>query len=122
MSRQTDATKTNIASGSALSGRFGALVRERREAMKIHQNDLALSTGVGRRFIIDLEAGKPSCHLGKALLVAEAVGLRIFDLLMTSTDADNALLPELLGDADPPANLPDDIEEIPEGESKVTQR
>ena len=122
MSRQTDATKTNIASGAALSGRFGALVRERREAMKIHQNDLALSTGVGRRFIIDLEAGKPSCHLGKALLVAEAVGLRIFDLLMTSTDADNALLPELLGDADPPANLPDDIEEIPEGESKVTQR
>ena len=60
---------------------FGALVRERREALKMRQDDLALATGVGRRFILELEAGKPSCQLGRALVVAAAVGLRPFDLM-----------------------------------------
>ena len=88
--------------GHAQAVRFGALVRERREALKMRQDDLALATGVGRRFIIELEAGKPSCQLGKALLVASAVGLRLFDLL-SQTNADNALLP----------NMPDDVEVAP---------
>jgi DNA-binding XRE family transcriptional regulator len=42
----------------------------------MRQDQLALATGVGRRFLIDLEAGKPSCQLGRSLLVAEALGLR----------------------------------------------
>jgi HTH-type transcriptional regulator / antitoxin HipB len=74
---------------------FGALVRERREALKMRQDDLALATGVGRRFILELEAGKPSCQLGRALLVAAAVGLRPFDLMQASSNDDNALLPDL---------------------------
>ena len=53
-----------------------------------------LATGVGRRFIIELEAGKPSCQLGKALVVAAAVGLRPIDLMAENND-DNALLPDL---------------------------
>ncbi len=76
------------------AARFGALVRERRDDLNLTQDDLALATGVGRRFIIELEAGKPSCQLGKALLVATAVGLRPFDL-MAQDNADNALLPDL---------------------------
>jgi transcriptional regulator with XRE-family HTH domain len=76
------------------AARFGSLVRERREALKLRQDDIAFSTGIGRRFIIDLEAGKPSCHLGKALVVAAAVGLRPIDL-MAETNDDNALLPDL---------------------------
>lgn len=76
------------------AARFGALVRERRDAVRMTQDDLALATGVGRRFIIELEAGKPSCQLGKALMVAAAVGLRPFDL-MSQTNDDNALLPDL---------------------------
>jgi len=74
--------------------RFGNLVRERRETLKLRQDDIAFSTGLGRRFIIDLEAGKPTCHLGKALVVAAAVGLRPIDL-MAETNDDNALLPDL---------------------------
>ena len=54
---------------------FGSLVRSRRKAMRMRQDQLALATGVGRRFVIDLEAGKPSCQLGRSLLVAEALGL-----------------------------------------------
>ena len=55
---------------------FGALIRSRRKMLKMRQDQLALATGVGRRFLIDLEAGKPSCQLGRSLLVAEALGLR----------------------------------------------
>jgi transcriptional regulator with XRE-family HTH domain len=54
---------------------FGSLIRSRRKALKMRQDQLALATGVGRRFLIDLEAGKPSCQLGRSLLVAQALGL-----------------------------------------------
>lgn len=54
---------------------FGALIRSRRKALKMRQDHLALATGVGRRFLIDLEAGKRSCQLGRSLLVAQALGL-----------------------------------------------
>jgi y4mF family transcriptional regulator len=63
---------------------FGSLVRSRRKAMRMRQDQLALATGVGRRFVIDLEAGKPSCQLGRSLLVAEALGL---DLAILASDA-----------------------------------
>jgi y4mF family transcriptional regulator len=81
------------------SVRFGKLIRERRKALKMGQDDLALATGVGRRFIVELEGGKPSCQLGKSLVVAAALGLRPFDHL--SSD-DSALLPDLpdVGDVD----------------------
>lgn len=80
---------------SAQAKTFGALVRERREALKMRQDDLALATGVGRRFILELEAGKQSCQLGRSLVVAAAVGLRPFDLMSANSDDDNALLPDL---------------------------
>jgi hypothetical protein len=81
--------------------RFGALVRERREALQLRQEDIVNSTGIGRRFIIELESGKPSCQLGKALVVAAAVGLRPIDLIATNND-DNALLPDLPDDTGEP--------------------
>src|SRR5690242_652892 len=64
---------------------FAALIRTRRKAMKMRQDQLALATGVGRRFLIDLEAGKSSCQLGRSLLVAEAVGLRQADFSTRSS-------------------------------------
>ena len=66
---------------------FGSLIRSRRKAMKMRQDQLALATGVGRRFLIELEAGKPTCQLGRSLLVADALGLRLRDLLPRSPDA-----------------------------------
>jgi hypothetical protein len=47
----------------------------------MRQDQLALATGVGRRFLIELEAGKPTCQLGRSLLVAEALGLSAADIL-----------------------------------------
>ncbi len=70
----------------------------------MRQDDLALATGVGRRFILELEAGKASCQLGRALVVAAAVGLRPFDLIRANS-----------GDDDAPF-LPDDDGDLPEPE------
>jgi transcriptional regulator with XRE-family HTH domain len=61
----------------AVAAAFGALIRSRRKALKMRQDQLALATGVGRRFLIELEAGKPSCQLGRSLLVAQALGISL---------------------------------------------
>src|SRR5438309_10055369 len=75
---------------------FGSLIRSRRKALNMSQDQLALATGVGRRFLIDLEAGKPSCQLGRSLLVADALGLRVADTLTTgSLSAAAQELPDL---------------------------
>jgi transcriptional regulator with XRE-family HTH domain len=68
---------------------FGAAVRKRRAASGMTQDELALATGVGRRFLIDLEAGKASCQLGRSLLVAEALGLRLSDLIRQAPAQDH---------------------------------
>src|SRR3954468_19630399 len=90
-------------SGSKFALAFGSLIRSRRRAMKMRQDQLALATGVGRRFLIDLEAGKPSCQLGRSLLVAEALGFRLADLLATPGHP-----PQIL----PIPELPDLAEEV----------
>lgn len=60
--------------------RFGLLIRNRRRAIGMRQVDLAMVTGVGRRFVGELEAGKPTCHLGKSLMIAEALSIDILNI------------------------------------------
>lgn len=59
---------------------FGAAVRKKRKALDWTQIELATRSGTGERFIVELESGKPSCQLEKALIVARTVGLEIGDL------------------------------------------
>lgn len=54
---------------------FGLRIRQERKAQRLTQEQLAGLSGVGVRFIRELEAGKDSCQLGRALLVAAALGL-----------------------------------------------
>lgn len=54
---------------------FGEALRKRRKALAMRQAELALVSGTGVRFISDLENGKPTCELGKALKVLESLGL-----------------------------------------------
>jgi y4mF family transcriptional regulator len=56
---------------------FGAAVREARKREHLTQRELALSVGTGERFIVDLENGKETVHLGKALHVAVSLGLKV---------------------------------------------
>ena len=89
---------------------FGLLVRSRRKALNMRQDQLALATGVGRRFLIDLEAGKPSCQLGRSLLVADALGLKVTDFLSSSG------WPQCAGASSP--ELPDLVEEVEEADGQ----
>jgi y4mF family transcriptional regulator len=56
---------------------IGKLVRDTRKAMKVTQQDLALTSGTGQRFISDLENGKETCQLGKVLTVLHTLGIEI---------------------------------------------
>ncbi len=56
---------------------IGDLVRNTRKKMKVTQKDLALTSGTGLRFIIELEKGKPTCQLGKVLTVLHTLGIKL---------------------------------------------
>ena len=56
----------------------GRLVRETRKAQRISQEQLAGVANTGIRFISDLENGKPTVQLEKAIRVLEALGLGIY--------------------------------------------
>jgi len=54
---------------------IAATVKSTRRALKLRQAELAAAAGVGLRFLIELEAGKPTAQLGKTLAVLSALGL-----------------------------------------------
>jgi y4mF family transcriptional regulator len=56
---------------------IGNLVKKTRKDMRITQKDLALTSGTGLRFIIELEQGKPTCQLGKVLTVLKTLGITV---------------------------------------------
>ena len=56
---------------------IGELVRKTRKGMGVTQRDLALTSGTGMRFIIDLEQGKAACQLEKVPTVLSTLGVRI---------------------------------------------
>jgi HTH-type transcriptional regulator / antitoxin HipB len=56
---------------------MGAAIRDRRRALKISQDDLALSIGVNRKVIGQLEGGKETVRLAIALRAARALGLDV---------------------------------------------
>jgi y4mF family transcriptional regulator len=55
---------------------IGNIVRTTRKKRRATQADLALTSGTGLRFIIDLEKGKPTCHIGKVLRVLQTLGIQ----------------------------------------------
>ena len=52
---------------------IGEIVRSTRKAAGLRQDELAGAAGVGLRFIVDLEAGKPTAQIGKALQVLQVL-------------------------------------------------
>ncbi len=56
---------------------FGDLVKRRRKELGMNQGELALVSGTGVRFISDLENGKKTCALGKALDVVANLGIEL---------------------------------------------
>ena len=72
-SRSPSSVPTEIRSTADL----GRLVRRARENRGLTQQEFADLTGVGRRFISELENGKPTIEFAKALKVALGAGISI---------------------------------------------
>ncbi|GAB1484588.1 hypothetical protein MASR2M78_34060 [Treponema sp.] len=56
---------------------LGSLIRLRRKKLGYTQAQVAELCGTGTRFISDLENGKASIELGKAITVAASLGIDI---------------------------------------------
>ncbi|HEY5411367.1 MAG TPA: helix-turn-helix transcriptional regulator [Caulobacteraceae bacterium] len=57
---------------------LGRLIRRHREQRGLTQLQLSKSAGTGRRFVSELEGGKPTLELGRVLAVCRAVGVSLF--------------------------------------------
>jgi len=68
---------------------IGHYIRRVRKQLGVTQRDLALTAGTGLRFIIDLENGKPTCQIGKALQVLQVLGIQ---LNLSHTELENEKL------------------------------
>lgn len=55
---------------------LGRYIRKVRKQLGVTQKDLALTAGIGLRFIIELENGKPTCQIGKILQVLQVLGIQ----------------------------------------------
>lgn len=62
---------------------LGRLVRSVRKSQGLTQEALAGASGVGPRFVGELERGKARCEIGKVLLVLQMLGV---DLLADPPD------------------------------------
>jgi y4mF family transcriptional regulator len=56
---------------------IGKLIRETRKKLRVTQKALALTSGTGLRFIIELEKGKETCEIGKVLTVLQTLGIKM---------------------------------------------
>jgi HTH-type transcriptional regulator / antitoxin HipB len=56
---------------------IGRLVRETRKGLGVTQKELALTSGTGLRFIIELEKGKETAEIGKVLTILRTLGIQL---------------------------------------------
>jgi len=56
---------------------IGRLVRGTRKGLGVTQKELALTSGTGLRFIIELEKGKETAEIGKVLTVLQTLGIQL---------------------------------------------
>jgi HTH-type transcriptional regulator/antitoxin HipB len=56
---------------------LGSAIRDRRRRLNLDQSDLARQIGVSRKWIIDVEKGKPRAEIGLVLRTLDALGLRL---------------------------------------------
>lgn len=53
---------------------LGRVVRDERKELGLRQDELAAASGVGLRFVVELERGKPTVQFDKVLAVLGALG------------------------------------------------
>ena len=63
---------------------LGEIVRRERRLIGLSQADLAAIAGTGRRFISELEAGKPTLEFERLLKVCHALRIRLFAAIQSN--------------------------------------
>jgi HTH-type transcriptional regulator / antitoxin HipB len=56
---------------------IGTLIRATRKGLGVTQRELALTSGTGLRFVVDLERGKETCEIGKVLTILQTLGIKL---------------------------------------------
>ncbi len=56
----------------------GELIRGTRKSQGLTQKQLTMVSGVGLRFLRELESGKQSCHIGKVYSVLRSLGIDLY--------------------------------------------
>src|ERR1700732_1709483 len=71
---------------------LGSAIRDRRRRLNLDQDDLAKQIGVSRKWIIDVEKGKPGVEIGRILLTRDPLGVQLpLDTGEITSGADLAL-------------------------------
>lgn len=61
-------------------------VRERREALGLSQNELAVMAGIGQHTVSDIETGRHIPRVDVAILLARALMLPVEEVFLVSKD------------------------------------
>lgn len=77
---------------------FGSAIRRERRDRGLSQADLAKRAGVGRPWLSELETGKRTAELGRALLVLSALDLAVTLVPQSSLDESSIDLGQILGE------------------------
>ena len=56
---------------------IGQIIRDERKELGLRQDELAAASGVGLRFLVELERGKETVQMGKVLDVLAALGCEL---------------------------------------------
>ena len=56
---------------------IGQIIRDERKALGLRQDELAAASGVGLRFLVELERGKATAQIGKVIAVLAALGCEL---------------------------------------------
>lgn len=77
---------------------FGSAVRRARKERGLSQAELAARAGVGRPWLSELETGKRTAELGRALSVVSALGLAVSFVPQPSPDGATLDLGRVIGE------------------------
>ena len=71
------------------SSELGETIRKARKRIGVTQKTLALTAGVGLRYLIELERGKPTAQLDGMFRILQSLGLKIHISLPPDHEKDN---------------------------------
>lgn len=77
---------------------FGAAIRRARKDQGLSQVELAARAGVGRPWLSELETGKRTAELGRALSVVSALGLAVTFVPTPTAQGTGIDLGQILGE------------------------